>query len=147
MTGDLYINGVDAYTEYGLSFEDTALAQLLTFPQAKERVSNTSRLFDGKKVLNTNPKMDSREITIPFHIVGNDALAKYDLFNSQVLSTQELRIWSKYLPDREFYMLYVSCTSLSSYFQNGFKIMRFSLKLEEPDPTNRTLRSGDYPTP
>lgn len=136
MTGDLFINGVDAYTSYGASLEDTALGNLMAPPPMKEVVSNKYRLKHGKVVLNKSPKMDERDVTLALHITApTEAMffARYAAFMN-VLKQGKLEISTRYQAGVVYRFYYVSCTQFSQFMRG---IAKFSLKLNEPDPSNR----------
>ena len=56
MIGELFINGKDAYTTWGISMDDTSLSALMTPAPNKDLVENKSRLEHGKRVITDNPK-------------------------------------------------------------------------------------------
>jgi len=141
MTGELKINGKDAFDTWGVSFEDGALAALMTPPAVKSYVTNTSRLEDGKRVVVYNPRYDSRDITLEMHLVAKDKadfLSKYGNFCDDVLKKGYLYIETVYQPDVVYHCVYNSCTQYSQLI-NG--LAKFSLKLTEPNPANRTETS------
>lgn len=45
---ELFINGKDAYTTWGISMDDTALSALMTPAPNKEFIENKSRMEHGK---------------------------------------------------------------------------------------------------
>ena len=51
MIGELFINGKDAYTTWGISMDDTSLSALMTPAPNKDLVENKSRLEHGKRVM------------------------------------------------------------------------------------------------
>lgn len=137
MTGDLTINGNDAYTTWGMSFEDGALSALMTPAPNKELIQNKSRLTHGKSVITTNVKVDEREISLPFHIVASskaDFFSKYNSFCS-VLAGGVLDVSSKYQSGVVYHLIYLSCTQFGEYQRD---MAKFVLKVCEPDPTNRS---------
>ena len=68
LKGQLLINGKDAYTEYGIFMDDTALSTLMTPAPNKEFISNKYRSKDGKSVIMHNPRLAEREITVSFNM-------------------------------------------------------------------------------
>lgn len=137
MIGDLKINGKDAFERYGINIEDGALCSLITPPPMKEFVESTSRVRHGKSVIVKSPKYDSREITLPFHLIAKsqaDFFQKYDLFCSEVLSQGKFELQTKFQTGVVYRLVYLSCTQLRQFRQ---ELAVFSLKVEEPDPTNR----------
>lgn len=136
--GELYINGVDAYTEYGMSLESSALSALMTPPPNKELIENKSRLEHGKRVVNTNPKVDERELNLQFHITAKnrtDFLNKYSKLCG-LLESGEIEIKTSYQSDVLYRMNYISCTQFSQ-FRLG--MAKFTLRLNEPNPKNRSV--------
>jgi len=138
MTGELKINGKDAYDTWGVSLEDGAISTLMTPPAMKDFVSNQSRLEHGKRVMTLNPKYDSRELTLEMHLCAktkDDFLTKYGKFCDEVLSTGVLHISTSHQSGVTYHCIYNSCTQFSAFLSG---IAKFSLKLTEPNPANRT---------
>lgn len=52
MNGEIFINGQDAYTVFGMTAEDGFIDALLTPPPKKGALSNSSRLSNGVQVDN-----------------------------------------------------------------------------------------------
>ncbi len=139
MTGDLTINGYDAYTRWGVNLEDGAVSALLAPAPMKENIQNKSRLKHGKASLNNNPKSDARELSLPFHVVADTKahfFEKYAAFCSEVLANRRFTLQSVYIPNTVYTLDYVSCNQFGQYNQ---EMAKFVLKVEEPDPTNRTV--------
>ena len=131
---------VDAYDVWGVSFTDTALSALMTPVSVKKPIENKSRLEHGKKVIENNAytKKDERDVTLEMHIKApTKALfwQRYDNFCEQVLEKQFILIKSGYRPAKVFHMTYESCSQFSEWMQ---QIAKFTLKLNEPNPANRT---------
>lgn len=139
MTGEYFINGKDAYTEYGISLSDGALSTLMTYPSMKENVKNKSRLQHGARVVVDNPKYDERSINLPFHITASsktDFFTKYGKFCDDVLSTGKINISTIFQPTKEYKLIYESCQQFTEYEQ---EMAMFVLRCTEIDPTDRTL--------
>lgn len=138
MKDELYINGKDAYETWGVSLEDGAVSALMTPPTMKDFVSNTSRLEHGKRIVALNPKYDSRELTLEMHLCAktkSDFLTKYGKFCDEVLATGVVHIQTVHQPNVTYHCTYNSCTQFSAFLSG---IAKFSLKLTEPNPANRT---------
>lgn len=138
MTGELYINGKDAYTTWGISMDDTALSTLMTPTPNKEFIENKSRLQDGKQVVSVNPKADERSLTLQINLTAKDEaqfFARYVLFCKE-LEIGVLNIRTKYQPDITYKTIYLSCSQFSQFMRG---IGKFSLKLNEPNPKDRTM--------
>lgn len=136
-TGKLIINGKDAYKEYGIFMDDTALSTLMTPAPNKEFISNKYRSKNGKRVIMHNPCLDEREITVGFHLSAPNVdtfLAKYEKFCKEVLATGEMVINSSFQPKVWYRCVYISCTQFSQFMR---EMASFSLKLNEPDPSDR----------
>lgn len=151
MTGDVTINNYDAFTRWGVNLEDGALSALMTPAPMKEFIESKSRVAHGKKIITKAPKVDAREVTLPFHIMAKtkeEFFDKYNLFCEEVLKPGAFTLKTKYQPQRTkivggvaqtipevvYHLVYLSCTQFSQYDQ---RLGRFSLKVAEPDPTNR----------
>ena len=137
ITNQLYINGKNAYTTWGVCMDDTALSALMTPAPNKEFISNKYRNKDGKHVIKHNPRLDERDITIGFNMIANDEetfLYNYAKFCEEVLATGELTIWTSFQPNVWYRCIYTSCTQFSQFIR---QMAKFSLKLNEPDPSNR----------
>ncbi len=137
MTGDVTINGVDAYARYGVNLEDGALSTLMTPAPMKEFIDGKSRLRHGKSVVVKNARYDSREMTLPFHLIAgsrDEFFAKYALFCSEVLSKGKFELRTKYQSGVVYRLVYLSCTQFRQFMQ---EMAVFSLKVEEPNPADR----------
>lgn len=138
MTGELYINGKDAYTTWGMSMDDTSLADLMTPSSNKEYIENKSRLEHGKRVVVVNPRVEERNLTLQLNLTAvneADFFAKYNLF-CQELEKGELEIRTKYQPTVVYRTIYLSCQQFSQFMRG---IGKFALKLNEPNPKDRAL--------
>ena len=138
MTGDLFINGKEAYAEWGISMDDTSLSALMTPAPNKGFIENKSRLESGKRLVTVNPKLDERSLTLQINLVASSEaqfFARYESFCKE-LATGILDIKTKYQPEVVYRTIYQSCSQFSQFMQG---IGKFSLKLNEPDPTNRDL--------
>lgn len=67
---DLIINNRNAFLVWGVRMGDKFLDVLGASVPMKELIENKSRLEHGKRVITTNPRLDSREITLTFTIEG-----------------------------------------------------------------------------
>lgn len=136
---ELKINGIDAYEQWGVSLSDTALSALMTPASNKAFISNKSRLEHGKRVVVNDVKLDERSVTIAINLTAKneeDFFAKYEAFCNEVLAVGDLTIWTKYQPLVLYRMIYESCSQFSQFMRG---IGKFSLKLTEPNPNNRSL--------
>lgn len=137
LKGQLYINGKDAYLTWGIFLDETALSALMTPAPNKEFISNKYRSKDGKSVIKHNPRLDEREITLPFNMTAKDSdtfLMNYARFCEEVLAKGELVISTRFQPNVWYRCIYLSCTQFSQCIR---EMAKFSLKLNEPDPSDR----------
>lgn len=137
MKGELYINGKDAYKTWGISMDDTSLSELMTPPANKAFIENESRLQHGKRVVTANPKLDQRNLTLQINLTATTEtqfFARYSGFCRE-LATGLLHIKTKYQPGVVYKTIYLSCSQFSQFMRG---IGKFSLKLCEPNPTDRT---------
>lgn len=138
MIGELFINGKDAQTEWGVTLETSGLSALLTPAPTKEFVENKSRLSHGKQVLTANPRVDERDVQLTLFITAKDLAAFLTKYGSFVAELQKgsINIRTKYEPTTLYRMIYKSCVQFSQF--NG-RLGKFVLKLNEPNPNNRAL--------
>lgn len=138
MTGDLFINGKDAYTTWGMSLTDGAVSTLMTPAPMKSIIENKSRTEHGKRVVNYNPKLDERDMSLQVHFSANtkeEFFSRYESFCNE-LATGALEIKTRYQPNVVYRTNYISCSQFSEFM---FGIAKFTLKLNEPNPMNRNL--------
>lgn len=136
MLGDLYINSQDAWGQWKVAMGDGFIENLLVPAGNKEFIENESRLENGKRVITTNPKVASRDVTLTFNIHGDtttEYLSNYAAFVA-VLQTGAVKIRVPAI-NMTFNLIYKKSTS----FNLGRARMDSSLavKFEEPDPTGR----------
>lgn len=137
MKGELFINSEDAYLQWGISMDDTSLSELMTPPANKAFIENESRLQHGKQVLVANQKLDQRNLTLQINLTApteEQFFARYSSF-CKVLATGVLHIQTKYQPGVVYKTIYLSCGQFSQFMRG---IGKFSLKLNEPNPNDRT---------
>ena len=139
MIGELYINGKDAWTTWGVSMGDGFLDALDAPLSMKDYIENESRLENGKHVDTTNAKISSREITLQFTITGNDEndyRTKKKSFQTE-LQSGKFTVKVPILGNEVFKFVYTG-KSISYGLSLSRRFGRFSTKVSEPDPTDRT---------
>lgn len=144
MKDELFINGTEAYGKWGVSLDESSLSELMTPPANKAFIENQSRLQHGKQVIVANPKLEARNLTLQVHLTAateEQFLDRYNKFCKE-LATGKLDIQTKYQPDVMYRTVYVSCSQFSQFMRG---IAKFSLKLTEPDPSDRAV--PPTPTP
>lgn len=137
LKGQLYINGKDAYLTWGIFLDETALSALMTPAPNKEYVTNKYRTKNGKEVFKYNPRLDERDITLPINMTAKDTdtfMTNYARFCEEVLAKGELVIRTRFQPNVWYRCIYLSCTQFSQCIR---EMAKFSLKLNEPDPSDR----------
>lgn len=137
MLGDLYINSQDAWGQWKVAMGNGFIENLLTPAGIKDFIENESRLENGKRVITTNPKVASRDVTLTFNIHGDSTteyLSNYAAFVA-ILQAGVVKIRVSAI-NKTFNLIYKK----SSSFNIGRARMDSSLavKFEEPDPTNRS---------
>lgn len=137
MLGDLYINSQDAWGQWKVAMGNGFIENLLVPAGNKEFIENESRLENGKRVITTNPKVASRDVTLTFNIHGDtttEYLSNYAAFVA-ILQAGVVKIRVPAI-NMTFNLIYKKSTS----FALGRSRMnsRIAVKFEEPDPTQRT---------
>ena len=138
-TPTLIINGRDALAEWGIVPLSNLIGELLAPPPAKDPVKNTSRLEHGSRFLLPGGRtiLASRDLTLDLRIRAaseSDFLAKYNSLIRE-LESGWLSISTDRLPGLVFKCVYLSCSQYSQY--NG-NVAKFILRLNEPNPANRS---------
>lgn len=132
----LYINGLDAYTTWGITMDTQSLSALMTPPALKERVESQSRLADGSRLVGAAPRLAARQLTLTLNLTARTEeqfFARYASFCRE-LATGRLTIRTTYQRGVTYRTAYVSCTQFTQFMRG---MAKFSLKLTEPDPTDR----------
>lgn len=114
------------WNEFGASLSDGALSALLAWPEVKERISNESRLEDGRRIDGNAPvHFQPRTITLEMHIIASsltDFLEKERAFFHFLADNPrgiKLELYGVYgLPYNKliaFNLQYLSCTQFGVY--------------------------------
>lgn len=139
MTGDLIINGKDAFSTWGVRMGDGFLDAIDGFNQMKDYIENESRLEHGKRVITDNAKVDSREITLQFTIEGSsesDYRSKKKAFQTE-LEKGAVSIKIPVLGSEVYKLVYLG-KSISYGLSLDRCFGKVSSKFEEPNPTERS---------
>ena len=139
--GQLYIKNtsgsyVDAYTTWGISLTDSSLAALMTPPPIKELIESTYRKKAGRIVIMKDAVYADRDVSLQMHLTAaskSEFLSRYQSFYN-VLAKGKVELQTTLMPGVYFRFIYVSCVQFSEFMG---RMAKFSLKLNEPDPTNR----------
>ena len=140
MKGEVFINDIDCFEEYGIFFEESALSSLIIPSSTKESPEDESPLLDGKIVDSSNPKLESRSISITMNMTAEsleDFFENLESFCENVLYKKSFNIRVKYFPTKRFRFLYESCSQFREYSLTG--AAKFVLRLTEPNPRDREL--------
>lgn len=134
--GELFINGIDAYENFGLSLTDGALSSLMTPPPNKSLIESAYRKLPGKRVIPKDVVPDARELNLEMHITAPDRSTFYQRYGDfcNELKKGVIVIRTSFQPDVYYRCVYLSCNQFSQFVE---QLAKFSLKLSEPDPTNR----------
>ena len=130
----LTINGTDAYSAWGVSMDDTSLAALMTPAPTKDRITSTSRIEHGTRVVTDAPVyLAERDITLQLNLTAkteSEFFARYSAFCAE-LQKPELVISTI---SGTYHCVYISCQQLSQFMRG---IGKFVLRLKEYNPANR----------
>lgn len=139
MTGDLIINGKDAWTTWGVRMGDGFLDAIDGFNQMKDYIENESRVEHGKRVITDNAKVDSREITLQFTIEGkseSDYRTKKKAFQKELeKGTVNIKVSSL---GSDVYKLVYQGKNISYGLSLDRCFCKVSGKFEEPNPMDRS---------
>lgn len=124
MQGRLLIDGVDAYTTYGVFVTVGGLNQLVQYPQPKKFTTNNWKERNGEEIDNRPFVYETRNITIPFAIEGDES--DYQTFVNSLTSSVYHTFNFAYI-GYSIELRYVSCSS----FQFGNEIGLFSIELAD----------------
>ena len=139
MTGELTINGVDAYTAWGITLDDSALSALMTPPGLKDSASEDYALEHGTQYDDAGPMIAEREISLTINLIASDAetfLMQYNDF-CRILQKRNITIATKYQPGIVYRCRYKDCRQFTQFMRG---MAKFNLRLVEPDPTNRSAQ-------
>ena len=138
MTGDLFINGKDAWNTWGVRMGDGFLDAIDSFNEMKDYIEDESRLEHGKRLITENVRVSSREIALQFTIEGsseNDYRIKKKSFQEE-LEKGNVNIKVPILGN-EIYRLVFLGKSISYGLSPDRCFGKVSSKFCEPNPTNR----------
>lgn len=138
MTGDLYINGKDAWTTWGVNMGEGFIDSIDAFAPMKAYIENESRLEHGKRVITANPRVASRDLTLHFTIMGSseaDFRAKRKAFEAELQKGKvDVRIPAI---GGEIYHLIYTGKSVGYGLNLARTFCSLSAKFEEPNPMDR----------
>lgn len=138
MTGELYINKKDAWSAWGVNMGDSFLASLDSFVPLKDFIENEERSQHGKRVLVSQVRLASREVTLKFTIKGEnpeDFLAKRRAFE-QELQKATVDINVPELGTQVYHLIYLG-KNVSYAMNRARTFCVVSAKFDEPNPSDR----------
>lgn len=139
MTGELYINGKDAWTTWGVNMGEGFIDALDAPLPMKDYIEDESRLEHGKRVITDNARVDSRDITLGFTITGtseSDYRTKKSAFQTE-LQKGSFTVRIPALGTQVYKMLYTG-KSISYGLSLNRSFGHFTMKATEPNPMDRS---------
>lgn len=127
MIDKLYIDGKDAYLEYGVFVADNSYGELVGYPPLKSVNSNDWQQEDGVEVDLQAPVLDSRSVSLRF--VAHGSKSRIGAFVEQ-LSTKAYHAFKFTDLSRVYRLRLVSQPNLALYDSLGF----FTLNLSDDFP-------------
>lgn len=151
---DLFINGADAWVQYGVKMGEGFIDALETPPDLKERIVNTSRLYHGDRYVDQvndagqaiAPKVASRQLTLEFIIAGSgntlseqrtNFRTKKRLFLNLLQGVGEIMLK---VPSISNNVYFLRCVAKSNSYSGNMArtLCKLSVKFVEENPTRRT---------
>ena len=134
MVGKLFIDGLDAFSEYGIFVEQYGYKALVQMPSFKKLNSTEWPEYDGEEVDLTDPILDSKTFSIPFCIT--DILSASDLF--EVLSDGAYHIFDFAELGKSYKLRLLTNPALSAKIQLGKITLNFADDFPPVYPTDET---------
>lgn len=136
MLGDLFINNQDAWGTWMVAMGESFIENLLLPAGNKDFIENESRLENGKRVITTNPKVASRDVTLTFNVHGDTTSEYFTNYKAFVAVLQAGKVTVR-VPaiGMTFTLVYKKSTSFA--LDRSRMNSRMAVKFEEPDPTDR----------
>lgn len=136
MRGEVYINGLDAWSYYGVVLDEGSEEALLLPSPLKTFTSNDMRSHHGKQVFTNNPRLKDRTVSLTFCFLwAEDYMEKYNRF-VDMLQQGIVVLSTKIMGTKmTFNLVYNSCRKYTSIQYAGKLIVNF----EEPNPANRLI--------
>lgn len=138
MQGDLFINEKDAWVTWGINMGDGFLDAIDTLLPMKDYIENNSRLEHGKRIITSNAKVDSRDVTLQFTLTGDspeDYRSKKNAFQQELIQGN-INIHVPALGD-DIYKLVYTGKSVSYGLSQDRCFGKLSSKFVEPNPVDR----------
>ena len=130
MTGQFYIDGIDAYISLGVCIAKGSYNNLVAFPAMKEPDKNDWPEEDGQEFDLSSPTLDTTEVSIEFAYIGSLGIGGL-IDKLSDLSYHEFRFP---LIDRTYTL---RLSSQNSYVINtGHEVAKFSFTNDFPRPAD-----------
>lgn len=139
MTGRLYIDGHDAYTEFGMYIEAGGWNELLSMPPLKTLRYNDWHEEDGIEPDLAAPVLDSRELTVRF--ACNDTYNRFVGFR-ELIADGAYHIFNSPAIQRAFRLRY-----LSENYSEENGLLKISIRFADDFPIGTDWRNYRYQTP
>lgn len=146
MKGELYIDGVDIYTAYGVSISDIAYKDLACLPELKPIAFNDWQEKNGIDPDLSSPIIKAKSITIPFHLSGSHS--SYSAFISSITGMSYHSFHFANIGLIKSLRL-VSCGNIKSV--NGLSVFKLTFSDDDPmndysydAPSSSIEKYGDY---
>lgn len=137
MTGQLYINNRDAYVVYGVVMSDNFLENISIAAPLKDFIENESRLEHGKRMIISDPRLASRNVTLTFTINGKTPEEYLDHYRDFVAELHKGNVALRVPALGETYKL-VYLNSASYALDGSRTVSKLACKFVEPNPYDRT---------
>lgn len=141
MKGELFINGKDAWNEWGVTMGNNFFDAIDAPAPKKEYIKNDSRMEDGVRYADFVPKTASRQFSLHFTIKGvseADYRKKKNAFIAELeMGTVEMTI--PCLDANVVYRLKYLGSGISYGLSRDRKFGTFASKFEEPNPKDRAI--------
>ncbi len=137
MTGQLYINNRDAYVVYGVVMSDNFLENISIAAPLKDFIENDSRLEHGKRMIISDPKLASRNVTLTFTINGKTPEEYLTHYRAFVAELHKGNVALRVPALGETYKL-VYLNSASYALDGSRTVSKLACKFVEPNPQDRT---------
>lgn len=135
----LSFNGRDALATWGVIAPPTLHAVLLAPAAAKDPIQTEVRTEHGTRtvIAGGGVMLQKRELSLELHMRARNITEFNARFANflDIFTAGWIMVESSLTPGLVFRCRYVSCTQFTAY--NG-RLAKFILRLEEPDPSNRS---------
>lgn len=146
LTGRLYIDGHDAYRQWGVFVVSGGWNELIAYPPLKTVESNDWQEEDGIEADLSDPKLNTKEVSVRFAFSG--------LFNRfldfvALLSDGAYHEFNCAYIHRKYTLRMTQMPNLDTYPALGFVTLKFSNDFPLKDyqyqaPSSRVMRAEDY---